>query len=89
MSEQVQNTALDLAELQEQVRVRYEKLGRLRASEKVPFKNGYEPKDLASDLHRAYDEKTKEQLEPLAVKASIAGRIMAIRDFGKDRKSVV
>ncbi|MFN7684700.1 MAG: lysine--tRNA ligase [Oligoflexia bacterium] len=83
MSEQQQNTGLDLADLQEQVRVRYEKLGRLRASEKVPFKNGYEPQNLAADLHRAYDEKSKEQLEPAAIRASVAGRIMAIRDFGK------
>ncbi len=83
MSEQQQNTGLDLADLQEQVRVRYEKLGRLRASEKVPFKNGYEPQNLAADLHRAHDEKSKEQLEPAAIRASVAGRIMAIRDFGK------
>ena len=83
MSEQSQSTGLELADLQEQVRVRYEKLGRLRASEKVAFKNGLDPKSLASELHREFDEKFKEQLEPLAVKASVAGRIMAIRDFGK------
>lgn len=83
MSENQQSTGLDLADLQEQTRVRYEKLGRLRASEKVPFKNGFEPKSLAADLHREHDEKAKEALEPMAVKASVAGRIMAIRDFGK------
>jgi lysyl-tRNA synthetase class 2 len=74
---------IDLTDLSEQVRVRYEKLGRIRARNENPYKNGYRPSALASELHLAYDEKTKEELETAAVKVSVAGRIMAIRDFGK------
>jgi len=87
---------LTLADLQEQVRVRFEKLNVLRARGENPYKNGYSPAALAAELHRAYDEKTKEELEPMAVRTSIAGRIIAIRDFGKagflqirDRSGVV
>ncbi len=72
-----------MAALQEQVRVRFEKLDVIRAREENPFKNGFEPNALAAGLHREYDEKSKEELEPMGVRASIAGRIMAIRDFGK------
>jgi len=77
------DASINLQDLEEQVRVRYEKLGKIRQTEAVPFKNGFEPENLAADLHRHYDEKSKEELEPLRVPASVAGRIMAIRDFGK------
>ncbi len=70
-------------ELSEQVRVRYEKMARIRSRGENPYKNGYSPDFLAADLHRSYDEKTKEELEPLAARASVAGRIMGFRDFGK------
>ena len=45
--EQAKQGTIDLQDLDEQVRVRFEKLHRLREREKVPFKNGFEPKDLA------------------------------------------
>jgi lysyl-tRNA synthetase class 2 len=67
----------------EQVRVRFEKLSRLREKNENPYRNGYTPTALAADLHHQYDEKTKEELEPLAISCSVAGRVMAIRDFGK------
>lgn len=87
MSEQM-NASKDASidsfhEMEEQVRVRYQKLARLRKTEEVVYPNGFDPQDLASDLHLKHDERSKEQLEPLQVKASIAGRVMAIRDFGK------
>jgi lysyl-tRNA synthetase class 2 len=56
---------------------------RIRARSENPYKNGFKPKDLAADLHRGYDEKTKEELEATKVHTSIAGRVIAIRDFGK------
>jgi lysyl-tRNA synthetase class 2 len=56
---------------------------RIRARNENPYKNGFQPKDLADDLHRGYDEKTKEELEANKVRATVAGRVMAIRDFGK------
>ena len=70
-------------DLSEQVRVRFEKLARLQEKKENPYKNAYQPSALAGDLHRSYDEKSKEELEGLALKFSVAGRIMAIRDFGK------
>jgi lysyl-tRNA synthetase class 2 len=69
--------------LSEQVQVRFDKLTKIRESGENPYKNGFTPKALAVDLHRAYGEKTKEELEALAIPTSVAGRIMAIRDFGK------
>ncbi len=67
----------------EQVRVRYEKLTRLRERTENPYKNGASPSAIAVDLHHAYGEKSKEELDGLAISCSVAGRIMAIRDFGK------
>jgi lysyl-tRNA synthetase class 2 len=67
----------------EQVRVRFDKLKRLRERGENPFKNGIHPTALAADLHRAYDEKSKEELEALSFRCSVAGRVMAIRIFGK------
>lgn len=70
-------------DLPEQVRVRTEKMQRIRDRKENPYKNGFKPENLASDLHRLYDEKTKEELEPLKIRASVGGRAIAIRDFGK------
>src|SRR4051794_13817894 len=72
-----------LAQLSEQVRVRFEKLGRIRERGENPYKNAYYPDSLAAELHLAFDEKPKEELESPAKKVSVAGRIVAIRDFGK------
>lgn len=72
-----------LEDLSEQVRVRFEKLSRIRDRKENPYKNGVKPSALARDLHRKYDEKTKPELETVQVTASVAGRMMAIRDFGK------
>ncbi len=76
-------TNSDLSHLPEQVRVRYEKMLRMREREENPYKNGFQPKDLAAELHRHYDEKSKEELEAAKIPASIGGRAIAIRDFGK------
>ncbi|MDR3608111.1 MAG: lysine--tRNA ligase [Oligoflexia bacterium] len=67
----------------EQVQVRFDKLARIRASGENPYKNGFKPSALAADLHRAYGEKSKEELEAAGISCSVAGRVMAIRDFGK------
>jgi len=73
----------DLSHLPEQVRVRYEKMLRMQARSDNPYKNGFAPRDLAAELHRKYDEKTKEELEGTKPGATVAGRVIAIRDFGK------
>jgi lysyl-tRNA synthetase class 2 len=67
----------------EQVQVRFGKLAKLRESGESPYKNGMEPTALAADLHAQHDAKTKEELEPAALRVSVSGRVMAIRDFGK------
>lgn len=76
-------TGETLQDLSEQVRIRYEKLGRIRDRNENPFKNGFCPSALAAELHRSYGEKSKEDLEKSAIRVSVAGRVMAIRDFGK------
>jgi len=68
----------------DQIKVRLEKLGALRKTGENPYKNGFRAKNFSDELHRKYNAKTKEELEleePVAV--SVAGRIMAIRSFGK------
>ncbi len=70
-------------EQSEQVRVRFEKLAHLRDRNQNPYKNGIVPTELAARLHQKYGEQTKEQLETLDQNFSVAGRVMAIRDFGK------
>lgn len=77
------NDAPPLVDLSEQVRVRYEKLARIRERKENPYKNGLKPQALASELHRQYDEKSKEELEAAKIPTSVAGRVIGMRDFGK------
>lgn len=70
-------------DLSEQVRVRFEKLSKLRERKENPYKNGIHPSRLAASLHHDFDSKSKEELETSAQKCSVAGRVMAVRDFGK------
>jgi lysyl-tRNA synthetase, class II len=75
-----------MSELQnesEQVQVRFSKLQKLKERKDNPFKNGFAPTFLAADLIKNHSSKTKEELEAAHIKGSVAGRIMAIRDFGK------
>ena len=65
---------------------RREKLKALRAGGKnagIAFPNDFRRKDLAADLHAKYGSKTKEELEPLKVEATVAGRMMLKRVMGK------
>ncbi len=70
-------------EQSEQVRVRFEKLAHLRERHENPYKNGLVPTALATGLHQEFGEQSKEQLEAAGHPCSVAGRVMAIRDFGK------
>ena len=49
----------------------------------VAFPNDIKPAHRAAALFAAYDSKTKEELEPLAVTVSVAGRMMLKRVMGK------
>ena len=73
-----------IEDLSEQVRVRYEKLGRIRERRENPYKNGFSLRPSRAIFIAQYDAKTKEELEGArSSQLRVAGRIMAIRDFGK------
>jgi len=57
---------------------RREKLDAIR-QQRNAFPNDFRPADLAADLHAAYGDKTKEELNELAVEAKVAGRIIRQR----------
>ena len=58
------------------------KLAELRAGGN-PFPNDFARTDLAADLHAAHCAKANEDLEPAAIQASVAGRMMLKRVMGK------
>eukprot|EP01036_Dinobryon_divergens_P009681 gene9681-12949_t len=58
------------------------KLAALRAAG-IAFPNDIKPEHRAEALFAQYDSKTKEELEPLAVTVSVAGRMMLKRVMGK------
>jgi lysyl-tRNA synthetase class 2 len=61
---------------------RREKLIHIRAAG-VAFPNDVKPEHRAEALFAQYDSQTKEQLEPLAIRVSVAGRMMLKRVMGK------
>jgi lysyl-tRNA synthetase class 2 len=69
-------------ELSEILAARKEKLDAMRAKGQA-FPNDFRRKDISDKLHAKYNEKTKEELEELAVEVSIAGRMMTRRIMGK------
>ena len=62
---------------------RREKLKALRAKTAIPFPNDFKPQHRALPLQQAHGEVPNEQLEPQAVKVSVAGRLMLKRVMGK------
>ncbi len=61
---------------------RQSKLTALRAAG-IAFPNDIKPEHRAEALFAQYDSKTKEELEPLAISVSVAGRMMLKRVMGK------
>ena len=61
---------------------RREKLAAIR-QQGIAFPNDFKPKDHAADLQRLHGGRSNEELEPLAVRAVIAGRLMLKRVMGK------
>jgi len=61
---------------------RREKLAAIR-KQGVAFPNDFKPKDQAADLIRKHGVQPNEELEPLGVKATVAGRMMLKRLMGK------
>jgi lysyl-tRNA synthetase, class II len=76
-------STVESSKVNEQVQVRIDKLARIRERGENPYRNGLTPKSTSADLTHLYQETAKEQLEKDGIQASLAGRIMAIRDFGK------
>ena len=65
---------------------RREKLKALRAgggNAGIAFPNDFRRKDLAAGLHGKFGAKTKEELEPLKIGATVAGRMVLKRVMGK------
>ena len=62
---------------------RLEKAGRWRTLGANPFGNGFRPADLAGDIARKHASESAEQLEASRPSYSIAGRVVALRSFGK------
>ncbi|GAB2024720.1 lysine--tRNA ligase [Lactovum odontotermitis] len=70
-------------ELNDQEIVRREKLGKLREMGVDPFGHRFNRTHLSAELHAAYDDKTKEELEELNLTGIVAGRLMTKRGKGK------
>ncbi|SFG60726.1 lysyl-tRNA synthetase, class II [Halobacillus alkaliphilus] len=70
-------------ELNEQMRVRRDKLNTYREQGLDPFGDKFERTHLAEDLIEKYDQYSKEELEEEQFPATIAGRIMTKRGKGK------
>ncbi|SES22509.1 lysyl-tRNA synthetase, class 2 [Gracilibacillus ureilyticus] len=70
-------------ELNEQMRVRLEKLESYKEKGLDPFGDKFARTHLAEDLREAYDQFSKEELEEKAIETTIAGRIMTKRGKGK------
>lgn len=72
-----------MLEENELIQVRRKKLEDLRAMGINPYGQRYEVKDHANELHDKYDKTSKEELENSKVRVTAAGRIVALRSFGK------
>src|SRR5690349_16795492 len=70
-------------EEQDQVVARRKKLAELQALGERRYPNGFTPRDAAGELLARHGEATAEALDAQPVAVSLAGRIMAVRDFGK------
>ena len=70
-------------EANEQRQQRIKKLDVLREAGVAPYGTRFDAKDRAGDLIRLHGQKTKETLEQEGITCTIAGRIVALRRFGK------
>jgi len=70
-------------DVNEYMKVRRDKAHELQESGINPYPNGIIAENFAADLHETYGEMSGEDLEKKSPKFTIAGRVMAIRSFGK------
>jgi len=76
-------------EANEQRQQRIKKLDVLREAGVAPYGTRFDAKDRAGDLIRLHGQKTKETLEQERIPCTIAGRIVALRRFGKTAFAVL
>ncbi|MCL4536773.1 MAG: lysine--tRNA ligase [Nitrospirae bacterium] len=67
----------------ELIEQRFKKLDELRSLEIDPYNGRFDPDSTAAELRATYGSVPKENLESDPVNTSVAGRIIAMRDFGK------
>ena len=70
-------------ESNEQRQRRIKKLDLLREAGVAPYGTRFDAKDRAGDLIRLHGQKTKETLEQERISCTVAGRVVALRRFGK------
>ena len=72
-----------MEEINELIKQRIKKVEELKEMGVEPYGRPFEAADHAEDIAKRYGELSKEQLEEERITCSIAGRIIAMRDFGK------
>ncbi len=70
-------------EFTEQELVRRDKLAEYEALGVNPFRNKFKPDAKSVELHKKYDDLSKEELAELNIQVKVAGRIMTKRTMGK------
>ena len=70
-------------EVNEQVSVRREKVAQLRAAGINPYPNDFKPLHVTQEIHDNHGSSSAEELEALEESFSVAGRVLALRKFGK------
>ncbi|MDR0846316.1 MAG: lysine--tRNA ligase [Lactobacillales bacterium] len=78
-----ENNVVTHEELNDQMRVRREKLDHIRELGLDPFGQRFEREHSSADIRENYADKEKEELHDLALTTTIAGRIMTKRGKGK------
>jgi lysyl-tRNA synthetase class 2 len=72
-----------MEEINELIAQRIKKLEELRQSGIEPFGGVFYAEDHASELHDKFGSSSKEAFETSPISCSLAGRVVAMRDFGK------
>ncbi len=69
--------------MDEQTKQRRAKLAALREAGQNPYFNGFKPEYHCSDVIAAHEDQSAEELEKVETSYTLAGRVMALRMFGK------
>lgn len=72
-----------MEETNELIEQRFKKLNDLRSISIDPYNGCFDPQTTAAELYAKYKDSDKDSLESRNASTSIAGRIVAMRDFGK------